>query len=350
MSWFPSLGALGGSSGAHIQAGPQTIRQLRTGTSRLIDAYPYDYAEILRASSPEGGWLAQPLVGAEKDARVIIIGAGMSGLLTARELLRAGLNVTLYERNQLEDIDADWHRYNYGRARSFVRKLQSDTVCELGAMRFPAKAKVTWEMFGDVLGEDTLLDLFPNPGIVPTILCKDGITYPWMSGSAQAPDLPAQFMTVSVDTRDAINAIEGGGTTILEVLALLEQPQLSSEEEKRIQDFWVSMIQRFDKLSLGDWIHEYVAEPKGWTPEQMSIFVNLGFGTGGMGSMFPMGFLEMLRIWLWDYLDEYALPPGVGWAQLPIGCWANSWMSLGQMVKIRSLCMSDMKSRNWDCS
>lgn len=312
MSWFPSLGALGGSSGTRIQAGPQTIGQLKSGTSRLVDAYPYDYANILRASSPESGWLAQPLTGAEKDARVIVIGAGMSGLLTARELLRAGLNVVLYERNQLEDADADWHRYSYGRTRSFVRKLQPDTVCELGAMRFPAKAKVTWEMFGDVLGEDTLLDLFPNPGIVPTILCKDGVTYPWMAGSNQAPDLPAQFMTVSLDVRNAINAIEGGGSTILEILALLERPQLSSEEEKHIQDFWVSMIQRFDKLSLGDWIQEYVSDPKGWTPEQMSIFVNLGFGTGGMGSMFPMGFLEMLRIWLWDYLDEYALPPGVG--------------------------------------
>lgn len=61
MAWFPSLAALGGSSGTRTMAGPQTIGQLKSGTSRLVDAYPYDYASILRASSPESGWLAQPL-------------------------------------------------------------------------------------------------------------------------------------------------------------------------------------------------------------------------------------------------------------------------------------------------
>lgn len=312
MAWFPSLAALGGSSGTRTMAGPQTIGQLKSGTSRLVDAYPYDYASILRASSPESGWLAQPLEGVEKDARVVIIGAGMSGLLTARELLRAGLNVVLYERNQLEQVDDDWHRYIHGRTCSFVRKLEADTVCELGAMRFPAKAKVTWEVFGDILGDDTLLQLFPNPGLVPTVLCQDGIAHRWLAGSMQAPDLPPQFIKVSADVRDAINDIQGGGSNILQILRLLEQPRLSAEEENRIQAFWTAMIERFDKLDLGTWLLGNVAEPKGWTPEQLAIFVNVGFGTGGMGSMFSMGFLEMLRIWLWDYLDEYALPAGIG--------------------------------------
>ncbi|PRA32403.1 flavin monoamine oxidase family protein [Pseudomonas poae] len=312
MAWFPSLAALGGSSGKRLVAGPQTIGQLKSGTSRLVDAYPYDYAAILRASSPDSGWLAQPLEDAEKNVRVVIIGAGMSGLLSARELLRAGLNVVLYERNQLEQVDSDWHRYSYGRTHSAVRTLDTDTVCELGAMRFPGKAKVTWEVFGDILGDDTLLQLFPNPGLVPTILCHNGVAHRWMAGSVEAPDLPPQFMTVSADVRNAISGIQGGGSNILDILALLEQPQLSAEDESRILAFWTEMIERFDKLDLGTWLLGHVAQPNGWTPEQLAIFVNVGFGTGGMGSMFSMGFLEMLRIWLWDYLDEYALPPGVG--------------------------------------
>jgi cation diffusion facilitator CzcD-associated flavoprotein CzcO len=40
----------------------------------------------------------------DQSLKVAVIGAGMSGLLTARELKRQGLAVTLFEKNVLNPI------------------------------------------------------------------------------------------------------------------------------------------------------------------------------------------------------------------------------------------------------
>jgi len=157
MSWFPSLRAIGGTrgTGPRSKAGPLTLVDLKSGTSRLIESFPYDYGKILASSDVVNGLLSAPLTVEEKSKKVIIVGCGMSGLLAARELLRAGLTVKMYDRGILATENADWTHYHYGRACSDIRKFAAQAVvCELGGMRFAEKAKATWQFFSEAF-EDT---------------------------------------------------------------------------------------------------------------------------------------------------------------------------------------------------
>ena len=316
MSWFPSLRAIGGTrgTGPKNKANSLTLSELKLGPSRLIESFPYDYGKILSSSTNENGFLETPFDADEKNKRVIIIGCGMSGLLAARELLRAGLNVHMYERGILFQEDNNWVRYHYGRACSDYRKFSTESVvCELGGMRFPEKAKATWQFFSEAFNDNQNFESFPNPGIVPTSLLDNQNSYLWQSESIEHPELPANFKRIANDVSIAMNGIiDEAGTSTTIAQDLLNQEYLSISDENKLRNFWEYVVKKFDNTTFGSWIHDYVEIPCNWSQDDLSIFFNLGFGTGGMGSLFPVGFLEMYRIWVWDYANEYSLPPGKG--------------------------------------
>jgi hypothetical protein len=316
MSWFPSLRAIGGTrgTGPRSKAGPLTLVDLKSGTSRLIESFPYDYGKILASSDVVNGLLSAPLTVEEKSKNVIIVGCGMSGLLAARELLRAGLTVKMYDRGILATENADWTHYHYGRACSDIRKFAAQAVvCELGGMRFAEKAKATWQFFSEAFEDTQTFESFPNPGIVPTALLDHEKSYLWQAGSIEHPDLPPQFQRISDDVIRAMNGItDSDGTTTIDVQPLLGKDVLSPIEEAQLSTFWTYVVTQFDNMTFGAWVHEFVEVPNNWTQDDLATFFNLGFGTGGMGSLFSVGFLEMYRIWIWDYANEYALPVGVG--------------------------------------
>jgi len=112
MGWFPSLKAIGGTKrNRSVTKGPAlTLAQLKSGTSRLIDTFPYDYGKIFAASDPKGhGLLNGPLTEEEKKrAYAIVVGCGLSGLTAARELLRAGFKVDLADRATPHSEDEHW--------------------------------------------------------------------------------------------------------------------------------------------------------------------------------------------------------------------------------------------------
>lgn len=316
MSWFPSLRAIGGTrgSGPKNKANPLTLFELKSGSSKLIESFPYDYGKILSSSTEENGFLATPFTTEEKRKKVIIIGCGMSGLLAARELLRAGLNVQMYDRGTLLQEDESWIRYHYGRACSDFRKFSSESVvCELGGMRFPEKAKATWQFFSEAFSDNQYFESFPNPGVVPTTLLENNISYLWHTGSIEHSELPEKFKKISTDVSLAMNGItDEAGTSTITAQDLLNKEYLSPSDEIVLRNFWEFIVKNFDNMTFGSWIHEYVEVPNNWSQDDLSTFFNLGFGTGGMGSLFPVGFLEMYRIWVWNYANEYALPSGKG--------------------------------------
>ena len=72
MSWFPSLRAIGGTrgTGPRSKAGPLTLVDLKSGASRLIESFPYDYGKILASSDVVNGLLSAPLTVEEKSKKV----------------------------------------------------------------------------------------------------------------------------------------------------------------------------------------------------------------------------------------------------------------------------------------
>jgi len=106
--------------------------------------FPFDYDR----------WLAHPdgLGAIPKHAlgkRVAIIGAGVSGLIAAHELLKVGLTPTVYEAGRLG-----------GRLRSEPFENADGVVAEMGGMRFPRSA-TAFHHYVEKLGLKT--QAFPNP-------------------------------------------------------------------------------------------------------------------------------------------------------------------------------------------
>ncbi|CAN7741740.1 NAD(P)/FAD-dependent oxidoreductase [Caballeronia sp. LjRoot34] len=137
----------------------------------------FDYGALLAESPDSLGKL--PAAG---NRTVAIIGAGISGLVSAYELLRAGAsNVVLYEASGRIG----------GRAYSIPFTDQASAfLAELGAMRFPPSEYSLFHYlnrFGIQANSN-----FPDPGEVLTNLGYQGQTYTWPA-QGNPPDM---FATV----------------------------------------------------------------------------------------------------------------------------------------------------------
>ena len=137
----------------------------------------FDYGALLAASPDSLGKLP-----ASGNPTIAIIGAGMSGLVSAYELLRAGAsNVVLYEASGRIG----------GRAYSIPFTDQAPAfLAELGAMRFPPSEYSLFhylDRFGIQANSS-----FPDPGQVLTDLGYQGQTYTWPA-QGNPPDM---FATV----------------------------------------------------------------------------------------------------------------------------------------------------------
>lgn len=118
----------------------------------------------------------------DRAYNIAIVGGGAAGIASLYELSRlaktlsAGtMTVTLYESDPdsfLTRLEAGTQAINVrglkaGRV-SAARVNQNDTVYEVGAMRFPEIAGLTWHYASVVYGDGAPIKVFPNPGKVPT--------------------------------------------------------------------------------------------------------------------------------------------------------------------------------------
>lgn len=130
----------------------------------------------------------------EEKLKIAIIGGGAAGIASCYELSRLEnsdrIEVTLYESDPdhftykvPDDPDAvvpvnlDTFGKRAGRvfaAKSYNPNVEDPsqdddhTIYEIGAMRFPEIAGLTWHYAGEVFGETETVEVFPNPGKVPT--------------------------------------------------------------------------------------------------------------------------------------------------------------------------------------
>ncbi|MFB9376902.1 flavin monoamine oxidase family protein [Kineococcus gynurae] len=232
----------------------------------LVPDFPFPYDDLL--ASPAGlGSVPADRHGTE----VAVVGAGMSGLVTAYELMKLGLRPVIYEAQEIG-----------GRLRSQQFPGVEGAIADLGGMRFPASSKA-FQHYLDLLDVETAP--FPNPlapGTPSTVIELGGRKH----YAETADDLPDLFAEVS----RAWNAALDEGAENEAMTAAIRRRDLAA-----IKEIWNRSVPRLDEQSF----YSFVAASEAFSAlpfAHREIFGQVGFGTGGWDTDFPNSILEILRV------------------------------------------------------
>lgn len=245
-------------------------------------------------------WVAHPaglgqLPADKMGAEVAIIGAGVSGLVSALELMKLGLRPVVYETGRIG-----------GRLRSEEFPNAQGIVAELGGMRFPVSA-TTFNHYVNLLGLQTRP--FPNP-----LTEAAGSTVIDLAGerhyAESADDLPEIFREVSAAWQEALES----QAHFVEL-----QQAIRDRDSVKIKALWDPLVHEWDDRTFYDFIATAPSFKKlGFRHRE--IFGQVGFGSGGWDSDFRNSMLEILRVVLTDCDNDQQLIVG-GAEQLPRGLW-----------------------------
>jgi tryptophan 2-monooxygenase len=249
---------------------------------------------------PFDDWIKHPaglgLIPAKcHGAPVAIVGAGISGLVAAYELMKLGLRPVVYEASQLG-----------GRLRSQPFEGSDGVVAELGGMRFPISSTAFYH-YVDLLGLETRP--FPNPlteAAGSTVVDLGGLTY----YAETLADLPPLFSEVADAWAQA-----------LEVAAHFTgiQTAIRTRNVPRLKRLWNELVPRWDDRTF----YDFVASSESFSGlpfHHREVFGQVGFGTGGWDSDFPNSMLEILRVVVTKCDSDQRLVVG-GVEQVPRGLW-----------------------------
>ena len=248
---------------------------------------------------PFDDWITHPAglgsIPAERHGEeVAIIGAGISGLVAAYELMKLGVKPVVYEASQMG-----------GRLRSQAFEGAEGVVAELGGMRFPISS-TSFYHYVDKLGLQTRP--FPNPlteAAGSTVVDLEGETY--YAGSLG--DLPPLFTEVA----DAwARALEEARFTDV-------QNAIRARDVATLKSLWNDLVPRWDDRTFYDFVASSQAFSK-LTFRHREVFGQVGFGTGGWDSDFPNSMLEIFRVVMTNCDSDQRLVVG-GVGQVPRGIW-----------------------------
>lgn len=300
-----------------LQADPETgLAQLSLAqilaearNYRFVDGCHIDYATLLQVEhgnpqrsplSVDGLPITWPA--GQPAPRVLVLGAGLGGLLTALQLRKAGLQV------QLVEASAEPAQQNgaAGRIRAVnVRPEQPDTSAELGAMRFPTTSYLFWHYLrcsGSAQDSD-LFTAFPNVASVPSVFTGTELNGVWSQG---ALELPADYQALNQRHLDSFYRYQppGGpaGVTVDQVATLLKKPP-NAAEIQTVQQFWNACIAALYGRSYRSFL-----EDQGFTADEIERIGYMGIGTGGFAPLFGVDVLDIVRLFLWGYSNEMAVP------------------------------------------
>ena len=255
--------------------------------------FPFSYDHYL--AHPAGlGSVPEHLHGTE----VAVVGAGLSGLVTAYELMKLGLKPVVYEAGAIG-----------GRLKTAAFPGAPDVVADLGGMRFPISGRAFYH-YVDKLGLETTE--FPNPLSGPT--SSTVIELGGQKHYAEQPeDLPEFFREVA----DAWKAALREHASFDEM-----QQAIRKRDTARIKELWNAMLPELDEQTF----YGFIAASRAFKAagfEHREAFGQVGFGTGGWDTDFPNSILEILRV---VYTDADDLHRGiVGGAQrLPEALWNHA--------------------------
>jgi monoamine oxidase len=226
--------------------------------------FPFAYDDWLR--HPAGLGSVPP---ERHGTEVAVVGAGLSGIVTAFELMKLGLKPVVYEADRIG-----------GRLRTETFDGHPEAYAEMGAMRFPPSSTGLFHYI-DACGLRTTP--FPNP-LTPatpsTVVDLKGVSH----YAERLEDLPPVF-------REVAEAWAG----VLEERAQFTamHDAIRARDVARIKELWDPLVAALDDESF----YGFLARSPQFAPFSFrEIFGQVGFGTGGWDTDFPNSMLEILRV------------------------------------------------------
>ncbi|WP_257998179.1 flavin monoamine oxidase family protein [Zhihengliuella halotolerans] len=255
--------------------------------------FPFSYDHYLQNPAGLGSVPAE-----QHGTEVAVVGAGLSGLVAAYELMKLGLKPVIYEAGHIG-----------GRLKTAAFDGAPGVTVDLGGMRFPVSGKSFYH-YVEMLGLET--EEFPNPlspAAPSTVIELAGVKH----YAETEADLPAFFHEVS----DAWSAALKEHAMFSEM-----QEALRSRDAPRIKEIWNAMIPAFDEQTF----YGFIAASRSFKEagfEHREAFGQVGFGSGGWDTDFPNSILEILRVVYTNADDEHRGIVG-GAQRLPEALWNHA--------------------------
>ena len=251
--------------------------------------FPFAYDDFLDHPAGIGSVPAT-----EHGTEVAVIGGGLSGIITAYELMKMGLKPVVYEADEIG-----------GRLRTAsFEGCEGELTAEMGAMRFPPSS-TAFQYYLDLVGLET--KPFPNPlspDTPSTVVDLKGESH----YARTLDDLPEVYHQVM----EAWNACleEGADFTAM-------QRAIRERDVPRIREIWSRLVEKLDNQTFYGFLCDSAAFR---SFRHREIFGQVGFGTGGWDTDFPNSILEILRVVYTGADDDHRAIIG-GSQQLPQLLW-----------------------------
>jgi lysine 2-monooxygenase len=293
--------------------GKGAARLLANDVTALIPDFPFHYRRFLDTAVSNGTPLAQ-VSSLAYGSQVLIVGAGVAGMVAAYEAMRMGLHPVVVEAS--DRIGGRLYSYVTGDPQD----PDNSMICEMGAMRFPVSGKASMHYF-DKVGMTANSTDFPNPGSPATP--STVVDYQQRQVYYEGDNLPLEY----ADIEDKLFKVflEQDPINFTEMETAMSE---GSIDQVKIKTLWNAILDAgWDNLSF----FAAMVEQAGWSREDIDLFGQIGFGTGGWNTDYPNCFLEVLRV-LYTGLDTNHKLMFDGSSELPTRLWNRAPDALGDAM------------------